>query len=88
MECQFEMLHCLRCRFSVVTSDGLLQQIEISHGQIGSTFPNYISNRTIHVCNNIFCFDHHSELNLFLAVHKNSGMYVLVGYFSIILYVI
>ncbi|XP_027903384.1 MAG2-interacting protein 2 isoform X2 [Vigna unguiculata] len=59
--------------FSVVTSDGLVQQIEISRGQIGSTFPNYISNHTIHICNNIFCFDHHSELNLFVAVHKNSG---------------
>lgn len=76
------MLHCLRCRFSVVTSDGLLQQIEISHGQSGSSFPNYISNHTIPICNNIFCFHHHSELNLFVAVHKNSGMYVFGWLFS------
>lgn len=82
MEYRFEMLHFLRCRFSVVTSDGLVQKIEISPGQRGSTFRNYISNRTIDICNNIFCFDHHSELNLFVAVHKNSGMFVFGWLFS------
>lgn len=70
----------LRCRFSIVTSDGSLQRIEISHGQSGSTFPKYISNHTSLICNNIFCFDCHGELNLFVAVHKNSGMHVF-GYF-------
>ncbi|KAG5019237.1 hypothetical protein JHK87_015092 [Glycine soja] len=59
--------------FSIVTSDGSLQRIEISHGQSGSTFPKYISNHTSLICNNIFCFDRHGELNLFVAVHKNSG---------------
>ncbi|KAK7350965.1 hypothetical protein VNO77_10060 [Canavalia gladiata] len=57
--------------FSVVTSDGSLQQIEISRSI--STFPMYNSNHRSHICNNIFCFDRHSELNLFVAVHKNSG---------------
>ena len=76
MECEFEMFYFLRCRFSIVTSDGSLQRIEISHGQSGSTFPNHTSR----ISNNIFCFDRHSELNLFVAVHKNSGMHVF-GYF-------
>ncbi|TKY74056.1 MAG2-interacting protein 2 [Spatholobus suberectus] len=59
--------------FSVVTSDGSFQQIEISHGQSGPTFPKHISNHMSRICNNIFCFDHHRELNLFVAVHKSSG---------------
>ncbi|XP_027353280.1 MAG2-interacting protein 2 isoform X1 [Abrus precatorius] len=61
--------------FSVVTSDGSLQQIEISHGQSGSTFPKYISNHRSQICDTIFCFDRHIELNLFVAVHKNSGSF-------------
>ncbi|XP_061358182.1 MAG2-interacting protein 2 isoform X2 [Gastrolobium bilobum] len=59
--------------FTVITSDGSLQQIEISYGHTGSTFPKYISNHRGHLCNNIFCFDRHDELNLFVAVHKNAG---------------
>ncbi|RDX93390.1 MAG2-interacting protein 2, partial [Mucuna pruriens] len=60
--------------FSIVTSDGLLQQIEIGHGQSGSTVPKYILNHMSRICNNIFCFDRHHELNLFVAVHNNSEM--------------
>ncbi|CAJ1974433.1 unnamed protein product [Sphenostylis stenocarpa] len=65
--------------FTVVTSDGSLQQIEISHGQSGSIFPNYISNRTSRICNSIFCFDRHSELSLLVAVHKYSGIQINVA---------
>ncbi|KAK7282539.1 hypothetical protein RIF29_11407 [Crotalaria pallida] len=59
--------------FTIITSDGSLQQIEVSYGQSGSTFPKCISNHRSHLCNNIFCFDRHHELNLFVAVHKISG---------------
>ena len=82
----FKCWYFLRCRFIVITSDGSLQQIEISYGQSGSTFPKYISNHRNHLCNNIFCFDRHHELNLLVAVHKNSGMNLVI--FSMIFYVI
>lgn len=55
-----------------------MQQIEISDGQSGSSFPKYISNHKSHLRSNVFCSDHHHELNFFAAVHKNSGMYVIV----------
>lgn len=72
----------LRCRFTIITSDGSLQQIEISYGQSSSTFPKCTFNRRCHLCNDVFCFDCHHELNLFVAVHKNSGMFLVI--FSII----
>ncbi|KAL4275602.1 hypothetical protein AHAS_Ahas20G0123600 [Arachis hypogaea] len=59
--------------FSVITSDGSLQQIELSYGQSGYTFPNYTSYHRKNLCSNIFCFDRHHELNFLVAVHKNSG---------------
>jgi len=71
--------HCLRCRFTVITSDGSFQQIEISYGGV-STFPKYICKHRSHLRNNVYCFDRHHELNLFAAVHTKSGMCVL-GYF-------
>ncbi|XP_019416845.1 PREDICTED: MAG2-interacting protein 2 isoform X1 [Lupinus angustifolius] len=61
------------CRFTIITSDGSLQQIELDYGQSGSTFPKCISNHKSSLCNNIFYSDWHHELNLFVAVHKNSG---------------
>ncbi|GAU40074.1 hypothetical protein TSUD_151180 [Trifolium subterraneum] len=67
--------------FTVITSDGSIQQIEISYGQGLATFPKYICNHRSHLRNNVFCFDHHHELNLFVVVHTKSGMYVL-GLFS------
>ncbi|WJX34291.1 hypothetical protein P8452_22417 [Trifolium repens] len=59
--------------FTVITSDGSLQQIEISYGQGLATFPKYICNNRSHLHNNVFCFDHHRELNLSVAVHTKSG---------------
>lgn len=61
------------CRFTLITSDGWVQQIEISYGQSGSTFPKCISNQRTHLCNNVFCFDCSHEHNLVAAVHQNSG---------------
>ncbi|KAK2444180.1 MAG2-interacting protein [Trifolium repens] len=58
--------------FIVITSDGSLQQIEISYGQGIATFPKYICNNMSHLRNNVFCFDHHHELNLFVAIHTKS----------------
>ncbi|WJX28181.1 hypothetical protein P8452_16932 [Trifolium repens] len=58
--------------FIVITSDGSLQQIEISYGQGITTFPKYICNNMSHLRNNVFCFDHHHELNLFVAIHTKS----------------
>ncbi|KAJ1383090.1 WD40-repeat-containing domain superfamily, partial [Sesbania bispinosa] len=59
--------------FTLITADGSLQQIEIICGQSGPTFPKYTSNYKSHLRHSIFCFDRHHELNLFVAVHKNSG---------------
>ncbi|CAK8570943.1 unnamed protein product [Lathyrus sativus] len=58
--------------FTAITSDGSLQQIEISYGQGISTFPKYAFYHRSHLRNNVFCFDHHQELNLFVAVHTLS----------------
>ncbi|KAI4307064.1 hypothetical protein L6164_030294 [Bauhinia variegata] len=58
--------------FSAVTSDGSLQQIEISYKPSGSSILN-ISNHKGHFCNSIFCSDHHAELKLFAIVGKSSG---------------
>lgn len=58
--------------FTVITSDGSLQQIEISYGGV-STIPKYICKHRSHLRNNIYCFDRHHELNLFAAVHTKSG---------------
>ncbi|WJX23725.1 hypothetical protein P8452_12916 [Trifolium repens] len=62
--------------FTVITSDGSLLQIEISYGQGFATFLKYICNNGSHLRNNVFCFDHHHELNLFVVVHTKFDMYV------------
>ncbi|KAI5405491.1 MAG2-interacting protein 2 isoform X1 [Lathyrus oleraceus] len=59
--------------FTAITSDGSFQRIEISYGQGISTFPKYVFNHRSHLRNNVFCFDNHHELNLFVAVHTPSG---------------
>ncbi|KAK2428127.1 MAG2-interacting protein [Trifolium repens] len=66
--------------FIVITSDGSLQQIEISYGQGITTFPKYICNNMSHLRNNVFCFDHHHELNLFVAIHTKSEYFILSFY--------
>lgn len=55
-----------------------MQQIEISDGQSGSSFPKYISNYKSNLRSSVSCSDHHHELNFFAAVHKNSGIYVIL----------